>query len=143
MSTPALGQITVTGFFSTGLTNLGAAMTQGTYDNSAWDVVGSKVNGTIDVSDNKADYLGAAYEVGTSYLPSAWVTAPSSAAWITTHKNTGGNPNVLGSGTSFASGNQAAAYVYELSFTISGGSGTSLINMDKCSRYECQNSNLC
>lgn len=131
LAATASGQITVTGFYGTGFKTTGAAMTQGSYTDSAWSVTGAKTNGATDTSDGRGDYLGLAYEVGSANLPGAWATALGGGGWITTHKNAGGDPNVLGSGTSFAANGasfyQAGAYVYELSFTINGGSG-GLIN---------------
>jgi hypothetical protein len=118
----------LTGLYYTGVDNSNGLLAGGSQD-SHWTLTYARVAGT-QYTGNSA-YTGSAYVVSSNYIDAGWVPNTSSAQWITAPgaktAASGGTTNVggdylPGNGTS---GTNQAAYVYRLSFTISGtGTGT-------------------
>ena len=136
----------ISGLYFTGLNSSGSLQSGGGRD-ANWDVTTAFVNGTVYSGSSTYTSSAGAYVLSSTansggtanYIDGAYVANTSSAQWITapgaTTVSGGGSTNAGGdmlpgngttngriSGTTY---NNAAFYVYQLAFTITGtGSGT-------------------
>jgi hypothetical protein len=130
----------ISGLYYTGLNSTGGLQSGGGRDNN-WDVTYAYTNGTLYSGSSTYTSSAGAYVLSSTantggaanYIDGAYVPNTSAAQWITAPgaytTATGGTINVggdflPGNGTT---GTNAAFYVYQLAFTISGyiNSGTS------------------
>ncbi len=127
----------ISGLYYTGLNSSGALQSGGGRD-ANWDVTYAYVDGTRYRNTSTYTSSSGGYVLSSSYIDGAYVPNTSAAQWITAPgamtlassgtANVGGD-YLPGNGTS---GTNAAFYVYQLAFTISGtGSGvaTNAINI--------------
>ena len=122
----------ISGLYYTGLNSSGGLQSGGGQD-ANWDVTYAYVNGTRYRNTSTYTSSSGAYVLSGSYIDAAYVANTASAQWITAPgAMTAATSGTANAGGDYLPGNgstgtNAAFYVYQLAFTISGTSSGSTV----------------